>query len=75
MFVDITKPFHESRCDEFINAIMEFVDTHLDYQPLVKRYQNRDGAEAVVIVFSCMADATLFNLMIDKNGWGDWRNV
>jgi hypothetical protein len=70
MFVDITKPLMESRSDEFIIVIKDFINKNLDYLPLLKRYTNPDQTmESYVMVFSCDADAVLFRLAVEMDGW------
>lgn len=64
-FVDITKPFMESKADTFVKEIDEFVFQHLDYYPEFRSYVHaKDYSKSYVLVFASGTDAMLFKLAV-----------
>ena len=64
-FVDITKPFIESRGTDFVDKVNNFIYTHLDYTPEMKHFfHNQRNDHAIVLVFASGVDAMLFKLTV-----------
>lgn len=64
-FVDITKPFLESKADTFVEEITNFVVQHLDYQPELRTFVHaKNYSKAYVLIFASGTDAMLFKLAV-----------